>query len=195
MPRLSVSQIEMIQLHLLDMEPFRGELEVPKEACQEGISERMVSGVHNISRALSVLTAEGLVESRLCHIRGASKRRKAYFLTEKGIHNARSLVEDIENRIISFDDSRSIRTVTLAMAMKSFEDRTGKVTASRGPRHGRRPHSAEPSWHAEQHEHKKQTSSTPSRHHAHWLALLQFRHPGYGQGRGLPAPARSFRAS
>jgi tetratricopeptide (TPR) repeat protein len=126
MPRLSISQIELLELHLLEMEPFRSDMEVPCEACQEGISERMESGVHNISRALATMTAEGLVESRLCHVRGAPKRRKAYFLTEKGLHSALSLVKDLEGRIVSFDDGRSIRNLTLAVAIRCFEDRTGK---------------------------------------------------------------------
>ena len=76
MTRLSVSHNEMLQLHLMELEPFRAEMEVPKEACQEGISEVMGSGLHNISRALSAMTAEGLVESRLCHVRGAPKQGK-----------------------------------------------------------------------------------------------------------------------
>jgi DNA-binding MarR family transcriptional regulator len=125
MTRLSVSQIEMLQLLLMELEPFRREMEVPKQACQEGISEKLGSGIHNISRALSAMTAEGLVESRLCHIRGAPKRRKAYFLTEKGLQAARSLVKDLGERLVIYDDGRSIRTVTLAMAMRSFEDRNG----------------------------------------------------------------------
>ncbi len=126
MTRLSVSHNEMLQLHLMELEPFRAEMEVPKEACQEGISEVMGSGLHNISRALSAMTAEGLVESRLCHVRGAPKRRKAYFLTEKGLQSARSLVKDLMSRMVSLDDGRSIRTVTLGVAMKSLEDKTGQ---------------------------------------------------------------------
>jgi tetratricopeptide (TPR) repeat protein/DNA-binding MarR family transcriptional regulator len=126
MPRLSVSQIEMLQLHLMEMESYRGEMEVPREACQEGISERMGSGLYNISRALTSLAAEGLVESRLCHVRGAPKRRKAYFLTEKGLRSARSLENDLTSRMVSFDDGRSIRSITLAAAMKAFEEATGK---------------------------------------------------------------------
>ena len=44
----------------MELEPFRAEMEVPKEACQEGISEVMGSGLHNISRALSAMTARGI---------------------------------------------------------------------------------------------------------------------------------------
>ena len=125
MTSLSVSQIEMLQLLLLELEPFRREMEVPKEACQEGISEKIGSGIHNISRALSAMTADGLVECRLCHIRGAPKRRKAYFLSEKGLQSARSLVKDLADRLVVYDDGQSIRTVKLAMAMRSYEDLTG----------------------------------------------------------------------
>jgi tetratricopeptide (TPR) repeat protein len=110
----------------MEMEPYRGEMEVPREACQEGISSEMDSGLHNISRALATMVAEGLVESRLCHIRGAPKRRKAYFLTEKGLLSARALIRDLETRLVSFDDGTSVRNVTLATAMKTIEDRTGK---------------------------------------------------------------------
>ena len=84
MPRPVVSQNERLLLHLLELDDHREEREVPRGASQEGIASRLGTQVHNASRALSVLESEGLVMDRLAHIRGAPKRRRAYFLTEKG---------------------------------------------------------------------------------------------------------------
>src|SRR4030042_1455120 len=98
MARLVISQNERILLHLAEFDRYRDEAEVPMGVSQEGISERLQTQVHNASRALASLQAEGLVFDRLSHVRGAPKRRRAYFLTEKGRQAAQTIRADVGRR-------------------------------------------------------------------------------------------------
>lgn len=93
MARLQVSQNERLLLHLLEMDDYREESEVPIGASQEGIAQRLGVQIHSASRALSALESEGLVLDRLARVRGAPKRRRAYFLTYKG-HKSANRVKD-----------------------------------------------------------------------------------------------------
>lgn len=89
-------------LHLLDMDKYREMAQVPLGASQEGIALALGTQVHNASRALSALEAEGLVSDRLAHVRGAPRRRRAYFLTEKGRQAADSTRERVERSDAKF---------------------------------------------------------------------------------------------
>ena len=103
MARLVVSFDERLMLHLLEMEKYRDEADVPMGASQEGIAQRLGVQVHNVSRALSSLQHEGLVTDRLAHVRGAPRRRRAYFLTEKGLKAAQDVKADISKRTVAIE--------------------------------------------------------------------------------------------
>lgn len=103
MARIVVSQNDRLLLHLLEHDRHRDEVEVPMAVSQEGIAARLGTQVHNASRALSSLQAEGLVSDRLTHVRGAPKRRRAYFLTEKGRKAAESVRSDLGRRKVSLE--------------------------------------------------------------------------------------------
>jgi len=85
-------------LHLLEMQKYRDEADVPMGASQEGIAQRLGVQVHSVSRALASLQQEGLVSDRLAHVRGAPKRRRAYFLTEAGMKAAQAVKADISTK-------------------------------------------------------------------------------------------------
>lgn len=124
MPRPAVSQNERLLLHLLEMDVYRAEPDVPLGASQEGIANRLGTQVHNASRALSVLEAEGLVMDRLAHVRGAPRRRRAYFLTEKG-HKAAGKVKDalLRSKVVYEEGGRSEET-SLGEALKRLRSST-----------------------------------------------------------------------
>lgn len=125
MARTVVSQTDRLLLHLLEMEIHRDEPAVPLGASQEGIAQRLGTQVHNASRALSALEADGLVMDRLAHVRGAPKRRRAYFLTEKGHKAANSVREDLLKTRVVFEDRGLSEEMTLADAVKRLEGTTG----------------------------------------------------------------------
>src|SRR4030065_1494250 len=103
MPRLVIPQNERLLLRLADLDRFRDDAEVPMAASQEGIAQRLQIQVHNASRALASLQVEGLVTDRLAHVRGAPRRRRAYFLTEKGRQAAQALLAGVKKRAVGLE--------------------------------------------------------------------------------------------
>ena len=113
MARLVLSQNERLILHLWQVDRYRDEPEVPIGASQEGISQKLQIQVHNASRALASLESEGLVFDRLAHVRGAPKRRRAYFLTDRGVKAANSIKLDVGNRLVILEHLGQTTEMTL----------------------------------------------------------------------------------
>ncbi|MCU0859411.1 MAG: tetratricopeptide repeat protein [Thermoplasmata archaeon] len=118
MARIVVSQNERLLLHLLENDRHRDEAEVPLAVSQEGIATRLGTQVHNASRALSSLQGDGLVSDRLAHVRGAPKRRRAYFLTEKGRRAAESVRSDLGRRRIVLEADGRAQELSLEDALR-----------------------------------------------------------------------------
>ncbi|MCU0851855.1 MAG: tetratricopeptide repeat protein [Thermoplasmata archaeon] len=125
MPRLVLSQNERLLLHLWDLDRYRDDPEVPLGASQEGIANRLQIQVHAASRALSGLQEEGLVFDRLAHVRGAPKRRRAYFLTEKGRLAALGMRNDVLKRKVVLEHDGATQELTI-------EDSIRRIGASSG---------------------------------------------------------------
>ncbi len=124
MARLVVSQNERLLIHLMEFDEHRDEPDVPLAVCQEGIAQRLHIQVHAVSRALSSLQAEGLVNGRLAHVRGAPKRRKTYFLTEKGHQTAHSIRDQLLKGRVIFEENG--RTVEINLSEISDRLSTGR---------------------------------------------------------------------
>lgn len=129
MAKLALSSNERLLLHLMEMDRFRDDAEVPLAASQEGIAQRLQVQVHNVSRALSSLESEGLVSDRLAHIRGAPKRRRAYFLTENGRATAQSIKSDVLRRPVVVESEGSAQQMPLEEALRVISAKAG-VTPS-----------------------------------------------------------------
>ncbi len=127
MTRLVVSLNERLMLHLLEMERYREEADVPMGASQEGIAQRLGVQVHSVSRALSSLQDEGLLSVRLAHIRGAPKRRRAYFLTDKGAGAARVVRADLSKRPVAVEHEGKAIEVPLEEAAKKIASVAGSA--------------------------------------------------------------------
>lgn len=127
MPRLSVSQNERILLHLAELDRYRDEADVPMAASQEGIAQRLGTQVFNASRALSALEAEGLVFDRLAHVRGAPKRRRAYFLTDKGRLTVNSLRADLGKRKVVLEHEGKTQELTVEDAVQRLTSILGRT--------------------------------------------------------------------
>ena len=118
MARLVVSQNERLLLHLSELDKHRDDADVPLAASQEGIAQELQIQVHNASRALSSLQEEGLVFDRLAHVRGAPRRRRAYFLTEKGRQVTLTIRADISKRKVVLEHAGKVQELPLEEAVR-----------------------------------------------------------------------------
>ncbi|MBN1538724.1 MAG: tetratricopeptide repeat protein [Candidatus Thermoplasmatota archaeon] len=91
-PKLTVDK--KILLHLYDIRHTESDFEVPQEVVQDGIAEAVSIRRDNIPRTMKKLKEEGFVRDVLKRIKGLHRKRKAYFLTEKGLTYAKD-VRDI----------------------------------------------------------------------------------------------------
>lgn len=76
---------ERILLHLLDYSDFKSSIEVPFALSQMGIANAVAIARSNVPRAISGLKDQGILVERQAHVKGVSRKRKAYFLTDSGI--------------------------------------------------------------------------------------------------------------
>lgn len=88
---------ERILIHLLDYTKQRHSSEVPPEVTQAGITD-VVSGTRShVSMVLASMIDSGLIEESLSHISGEMRRKKTYFMTAKGLGEAK----EIRGRLLS----------------------------------------------------------------------------------------------
>ena len=120
MARLVISQNERILLHLAEFDRHRDDPGVPLAVSQEGIAQRLDTQVHNASRALASLEAEGLVFDRLAHVRGAPKRRRAYFLSDRGRAAAHTIRSDIGKRKLMLEHAGMVQELTVDEAVRKL---------------------------------------------------------------------------
>ena len=76
---------ERILLHLLDYSDFKSSIEVPFALSQMGIANAVAIARSNVPRAISGLKEQGILVERQAHVKGVSRKRKAYFLTDSGV--------------------------------------------------------------------------------------------------------------
>jgi tetratricopeptide (TPR) repeat protein len=76
---------ERILLHLFDYADFKSSIEVPFALSQMGIANAVAIARSNVPRAIAGLKDDGLLIERQAHVKGVSRKRKAYFLTDIGI--------------------------------------------------------------------------------------------------------------
>ena len=115
---------ERIQLHLFDYQRFQDEYEAPLEVTQEGIARAVGISIHHVTQYVRPLLAEELVEEKTSHIRRGRRRRKAYFLTTRGRHQAASLRGALLKREVPFR-SRHGETVEVPLTRIYQEHRRG----------------------------------------------------------------------
>ena len=89
---------ERILLHLLDYSDYKNSVEVPFSLSQMGIANAVAIARSNVPRAIAGLKDQGLLIERQAHVKGVSRKRKAYFLTDSG----KNLAEDTWNELRSF---------------------------------------------------------------------------------------------
>ena len=71
---------ERILLHLLDYSDFKDSIEVPFALSQMGIANAVAIARSNVPRAIAGLKDQNILVERQAHVKGVSRKRKAYFL-------------------------------------------------------------------------------------------------------------------
>ncbi len=127
MARLVVSQNERLLVHLLDLDKYRDSAQVPFGLCQEGIAKALKTKVHNVSRALAPLEAEGLVANRLAHVQGAPRRRRVYLLTEKGRQSADAIKSRVEATKVAWQENDETKHMSISELARHVSLTYGRV--------------------------------------------------------------------
>lgn len=81
---------------------------LPVAISQNGIAESLEMEWNHIPRNIRKLIDRGFLEEYTAHVEGMGRRRKVYFLTEKGILFALELRETIKNKTIMLIDEKGM---------------------------------------------------------------------------------------
>ncbi|MGA1819756.1 MAG: hypothetical protein ACMUHU_01980 [Thermoplasmatota archaeon] len=93
-----------ILLLLLDHVRDQDSYSVPEAVSQGGMSEILSIRQNNLSRELQSLTSRNLLLSRSAHITGHQRRRKVYFLSQKGIEEVNGLAAELRKLFVVVRD-------------------------------------------------------------------------------------------
>ena len=89
---------EELILHLSRFSPLRERFILPYEISQEGIAKELGILRNHLSIILKHLEEKELIYEKKSRVIGAKNRRKTYFLTEKGMEEAKRIYEKRQNR-------------------------------------------------------------------------------------------------
>lgn len=92
-PHLTVDR--KILLHLFEVKHTEMDFEVPRSVVQDGIASAVSIRRDNIPRTMKKLKEEDLVDDILKRIKGLPRKRKAYFLTAKGLEFAKQVRDEV----------------------------------------------------------------------------------------------------
>lgn len=100
--RIKLTVNERILLHLRRHYTSKKDVEAPQAVTQKGIADAIDIRVTHVPRSVKKLDEDGLIYESVMHIEGLDKRRKAYFLTEKGMYHANEIKRNIEERMVPY---------------------------------------------------------------------------------------------
>ncbi|MDD1772085.1 MAG: tetratricopeptide repeat protein [Methanomassiliicoccales archaeon] len=95
---------ERVFLHLLLQQRFAMDSDSPKSVTQDGIAQAVDVGRNNVAKVLAEMSKEGSLDIFSRHVKGLPSVRKVYFLTLKGIEEAKDIKLDIESTMVDVID-------------------------------------------------------------------------------------------
>lgn len=110
---------ERVLVHLLPMQKFAQDANVPRSVTQDGIAEAVDVGRNNVAKILQELEDEKLIEVSTRHVKGLPSVRKVYFLTHDGFETAKSLKNEME----------SLKIKVIDLKGEVHEDEVGKLAS------------------------------------------------------------------
>jgi len=96
---LDLTTLDKVLLHLKDNWHHRNDKEIPIAVTQKGISEATGLRLTHVPRTLKRLAERELVHNIKGHIAGEKRRYKSYFLTDKGLEEANTLVKHLKSQM------------------------------------------------------------------------------------------------
>ncbi len=100
---LSVNERIMIHLKDFSTDPVADGASLGQT--QEGIGEGVGIRINHVPRATNSLLKDGYIDEALVHIGGLKRKRKAFFLTSKGLEASDSLISSLRLQKVPFRDS------------------------------------------------------------------------------------------
>ncbi len=97
---------ERILLFLNEFKYHKEDYIAPFEICQKGIAEILGIYQSNISKEITKLEEEGLIESKLARIEGAERKRNVYCLTEEGKNIVKKLLSNLRKNKIKVKNKK-----------------------------------------------------------------------------------------
>lgn len=112
---VSTTVKERILIHLQPYFQYRTEDQVPYELSQPGIADAVgVSRPHLSQEIRKVIKADtGLIEEEIKRVKGLKRKRKVYFLTTKGVREAKVLLNRFKDKEITVLTSKGKKKVKL----------------------------------------------------------------------------------
>lgn len=108
---------ERVFLHLLLQQRFAMDSDSPKSVTQDGIAQAVDVGRNNVAKVLAEMSKEGSLDIFSRHVKGLPSVRKVYFLTLKGIEEAKDIKQDIESTVVDVID----------LSGKAHQDEIGRL--------------------------------------------------------------------
>jgi len=96
--RVPVPRRIMLLLH--DHQKHLDSYEVPEIVSQYGIVNELGLRQNHVSRALTELLSAGLIQSRSSHVKGIARRRRVYFLSQKGTDEMTSFLDELSKKSV-----------------------------------------------------------------------------------------------
>jgi tetratricopeptide (TPR) repeat protein/DNA-binding PadR family transcriptional regulator len=95
---------ERVFLHLLFQQRFVMDSDSPKTVTQEGVAKAVDVGRNNVAKVLVEMGKDGLVDTYTKHVKGLPSVRKVYFLTPKGLEDAKHIKQALEATVVEVID-------------------------------------------------------------------------------------------
>ncbi len=100
---LSVNERILIHLKSFSADPEKEGAHLGQT--QEGIGEGVGILINHVPRATNALLKDGYIDESLMHVGGLKRKRKAFFLTPKGLEAADGLISGLKSQKVLFRDS------------------------------------------------------------------------------------------
>jgi tetratricopeptide (TPR) repeat protein/predicted transcriptional regulator len=115
-------------LLLYDNRKYVDDYDVPEVVSQTGIAGELNLRQNHVSRALTELITEKLIFSRSSHVKGVPRKRKVYFLTQKGNLDVKNFIRDLSFKMVLVHTTAGeLREYSLERVAKEIERRLGYV--------------------------------------------------------------------
>jgi DNA-binding MarR family transcriptional regulator len=113
--RISLTVDERVILHLLEFSLHEEDFEAPEGTTQAGIALGIGIARKHVPRAVNKLINEGLVATRVSHVKGAKQRKKVYYLTLRGKELGRRLWETLAKKeVVLHSEDGCEKTMTVS---------------------------------------------------------------------------------